>query len=182
MDSDFIKAVQIHVARSAVTPTAVCGRAKGTVSSARDFLAALPLNLFGVSRASLFDERLNLATDKLMRKLPEPFWGVSRKVLNIFLRDSLYNFYLRESYSLINAEWLLEVPVDSNVAATLHRSSQLELPEWKGVMHLQPEENRLYQEAASLAAGDMARVHLDVDWQAGDRSRKGFSVHDSRSS
>lgn len=176
MRRDFLKAVRVYVARSSVTASALRGRAKGTVGAAREFFGCLPLKQFGVERASLFYTRLDIATEALRLSLPktERYWGVSRKALNIFLRNAFYNTYLNERYRLSKAEWLYEVPIDSIVAKELHLRTPGKLPKWQGVMHLRPEQNQLYQEEARRVANKdrMARVHLDVDWWGGDRKVK----------
>lgn len=177
MRRDFLKAMQVYVARSSTTPSAFRGRASGTISAARDFLSRLPLEQFGVSRAGLFYPRLDIATESLRLSLPRrnQFWGVSRKALNIFLRNAFYNTYLNERYRLKTAEYLLEVPLDSITTSRLYSKSEPgELLRWKGVMYLKPEQNRIYQEVARRVASErrIAPIHLDTYWFGGNREAK----------
>jgi len=105
------------------------------------------------------------------RKRPDGnLWGPARKVLNIFLSDATYNFYLREQYNLDQIERYLEVPLDSYVAigvaldaAKLHPPIKFE--RWKGVVHVTPQLNDDYQSAATHIAKDRGyrcRGHLDA--------------------
>jgi hypothetical protein len=90
-------------------------------------------------------------------------------VLNIFLRDALYNSYLRTPYHLDRAEALLELPLDSITAKRLrHVVGADQLPRWPGVKHLSPTVSGQYQTAATAVAQQMnvARVHLDAMWWA----------------
>ena len=175
MRRDFLRAAQVYVARSSITPSALRGRSAGTIGAARDYLSRLPLGQFGVGSGKLFYARLDRATESLRISLPrsDRFWGISRKALNIFLRNAFYNTYLKERYRLGAAEFLLEVPLDSITSSKLHGDAKpKELPRWKGVMYLQPEENRIYQEVARRVANQerIAPVHLDVYWWGGDRT------------
>jgi hypothetical protein len=103
----------------------------------------------------------------LVRALPKGArtWGLGRKLLNIFVRDSLYVGYLSSAYSLKRAEEFFEVPLDSITAARIHELAP-ELPRWRGVKHLDPRTSAAYQAVALLAARErgIARVHLDAYW------------------
>jgi hypothetical protein len=92
-------------------------------------------------------------------------WGLARKLVNIFLRDSLYTSYLRRAYRLSLAERLLEIPLDSITAKQI-RKRMPQLPRWQGVRHLDPHTSAAYQAAALLIAKreGVARVHLDAYW------------------
>jgi hypothetical protein len=169
MRQDFLKSIQAYEARAAIPPSTLRGQPTGTIAATRGFLIGLDLGQFGVSRASVFYERLDTETENLRIVLPAGarFWGVSRKALNIFLRNAFYNTYLNQRYRLASAEYLFEVPLDSITADRLYRHAQRkELPRWRGVMHLQPEQNKLYQEVARRFAKDegIAPVHLDAYW------------------
>lgn len=169
--------MQVYVARSSITPSALRGRTSGTIGAARDFLSHLPLEQFGVRRSALFYPRLDLATENLRLNLPrkDQFWGVSRKALNIFLRNAFYNSYLNERYRLGTAEYIFEVPLDSITTSRLYSEAKpKELHRWKGVMYLQPEQNRIYQEVARRVARKerIARIHLDTYWWGGNRETK----------
>jgi hypothetical protein len=91
-----VSIIQTHVASVAVGPSAARGRGRsGVVERARRFLGVLPLSALGTSNQDHFRDELDRATRKLTAALPEPArcWGLSRKLLNIFLRDALYNHY-----------------------------------------------------------------------------------------
>jgi hypothetical protein len=174
MRRDFLKALQLYVARGSIGASTLRGQPAGTLSAARAFLSVIPLNQFGIERASLFYLRLDRTTESLRLKLPRgaQAFGVSRKVLNIFLRNAFYSSYLRERYRLGAAESFFEVPLDSITAARLHAyDTWAELPRWQGVKYLMPEQNRIYQVVARRVAKQkrIAPVHLDTYWWGGDR-------------
>jgi hypothetical protein len=127
---------------------------------------------FGTADGRLFARRLEAATRQLQAALPRraASWGVARKLLNIFLRDCLYNTYLTKAYGLKRAERYFEVPLDSITAGHL-RDKVPELPRWRGVKYLTPEVSAAYQTAAQFIADrrDIARVHLDAAGRKNDR-------------
>lgn len=173
MDKDFLNKIQAYEARAAIPPSTLRGQPVGTIAATRHFLSRLSLAQFGIARRSLFKERLDLATENLRVALPRDaqFWGISRKALNIFLRNAFYNSYLSEGYHLNVAESLLEIPLDSITGKRIYQYATKELPKWHGVMHLRPEQNELYQEVARRVAAQqgIAAVHLDAYWWGGDR-------------
>ena len=79
------------------------------------------------TRRQRFQSRLNVATRRLKDRLPKGArnWGAARKALNIFLRDVLYNHYLRSRHHLDRLEEWLEVPLDRDVAAALRAAALL---------------------------------------------------------
>jgi hypothetical protein len=136
---------------------------KGDIQHIRKFLDRLDLRRF--SEPAKFSRALDRYTTALAKLLPENRWGAARKFLNLYLRDATYNFYLRRAYMLDGVEHLLELPMDSFAATELHKlCERRELPSWKGVIHLTPEDNAAYQTFASKVAIREAihRVHLDV--------------------
>src|SRR6185369_649911 len=97
------RAVQARTARVAITASATRGqKAPGLVASARAFCAGLDLAQFSTKDSTVFERRLNTQTNRLLSALPRRarHWGVSRKLLNIFLRDALYTRYLAEQFGL----------------------------------------------------------------------------------
>ena len=97
-------------------------------------------------------------------------WGAARKALNIFLRDVHYSRPTCDRYGLSILENWLELPLDSYAHAGLVKDSKGEqIPDWPGVKHLTPEQNRCFQAAATSIAARLGthRVHLDVRyWNA----------------
>jgi hypothetical protein len=146
----------------------------GAVACCRTFLRRdVDLADFGTRDPRLFARALDRSTTQLRSALPKgaQHWGIARKVLNIFLRDSLYNSYLSRRYSLSQAEALFELPLDSFTAAGLRASSEQHLSRWRGVRYVTPALNKEYQLAAMLVANQkgFARVHLDSLWWSADR-------------
>jgi hypothetical protein len=176
--SDLIDLIRHHDAISAITPSASRKMvSKGDIQKVRNFLDHLDIKSFGNSQT--FERVLDRATKKLAKHLPKGKWGAARKFLNLYLRPITYNFYLRRAYRLERIEALLELPMDSFAIKGLrhdHRGSRL--PRWKGVIHLTPEVNAVYQAAAEQIAKDkgLCRVHLDMAyWRAKPkRKRRGY--------
>jgi hypothetical protein len=175
MRDDFLPAVQWHVARLSIIASAARGQGvAGVVEAARSYVATLPLAPFGADSERAFQQHLDDATAQLRRRLPHGArsWGVSRKLLNIFLRNALYNGYLNQAYRLHNAETWFEVPLDSLVAKELERRYlPARLTPWKGVKHATPKLSREYQQAIRRLAQSegIAPVHLDTYWWGGSR-------------
>jgi hypothetical protein len=90
---------------------------------------------------------------------------LSRKLINIFCRDSLYNKHLNTKYKISQYEKVLENPLDSIAAKNLKKSFE-GLPAWKGVRNLEPGDSRCFQGAAEKIAksNGLSRVHLDTFW------------------
>ena len=172
--NDFLRTVQSRAARVAVGPSTVRGRGNaGTVLAARRFLGQVDLAEFGVGPDE-FRTVLDRETRALRAALPRGarHWGIARKLLNIFLRDSLYTVYLASAYKLDRAEAALELPLDSITARKLKNlGSRGALPTWPGVKYLDREVSDRFQEAASVEAARrrVARVHLDAIWWSLDR-------------
>ena len=163
----FLLSVRSRTARVAVGPSTVRGQGKGAARSARKFLRGLRLRPFGTRDESAFHRALDRATGTLTDELPAPSksWGLSRKIVNIFLRDCLYNVYLRREFELQKAEKFFEVPLDSVTGTWLRHNFKGKVPPWPGVKHLTPEMSRRYQDAADEAVSPTkgARIHLDAE-------------------
>ena len=164
----FLKAIQHRAARVAVTASPARGQgARGVVAAAREFMGDLHLGRFGTSDQRAYSRQLDAATRRLMVALPRraSTWGLSRKLLNIFLRDCLYTTYLARAYGLPAAERSMEIPLDSITAKRI-RSEVRDLPRWRGVKYLDPATSSAYQSAARMLATErgMVRVHLDAYW------------------
>lgn len=134
---------------------------------ARKALTRLDLRSFSHANPSEFANALNQATRDVKARLPSKArsWGIARKCVNIFLRDCLYNVYLRAEFNLPSIERHLELTLDGVVVKQLKRYyPRGSLPRWFGVKHLLPQESIVFQDAA-VALGsflDVARVHLDT--------------------
>ena len=170
-DVAFLEAVQARTARISVGPSTTRGSGPGVVEAGRCFLAKLPLAQFAVNDPSIFRKQLNSKTLSLSSALPSSgrSWGLARKLLNIFLRDSLYTtyLYLSDGFSIREAEDKLEIPLDSITARQLREEAgPRKLPRWKGVKYLTAKENDAYQTFATHLAisRKICRVHLDTYW------------------
>ena len=168
--SKFIQAVHSRAARIAVGPSTVRGHGHaGVCEAARDYLRTVRLSKFGTQKQKPFIEALNDATEKLRLSLPKDAqrWGLARKIMNIFLRDCAYTSYLADEYNLRRSEDFYELPLDSITAKALKNSvGRSQLPQWPGVIHVTPEVNAVYQNAAKSEAErhGIARLHLDAFW------------------
>lgn len=167
-ETRFLKMIQHRTARVAITASATRRQgADGVVRCARDFVVSLKLAPFGTRDQRAFTRQLDAATRRLRACLPRRVatWGLARKLLNIFLRDSLYTSYLAKEHGLAAAERFLEIPLDSITAKRI-RKEVPELPRWPGVKHLDPDRSAAYQAAALFIARQhgVARVHLDAYW------------------
>lgn len=94
---------------------------------------------------------------------------MARKCLNLFLRDALYNSYLRTAHRLQRFEGVMEIPLDSYAGKALNKTDS-SLPRWPGVINLTEAVSAKFQSVALRVASDEStcRVHLDMDyWQPG---------------
>lgn len=169
MTPTFLRAVHARTARVAVGPSAVRRQGQGCAKAAREFFALLDLQRFSGTDADTFRLTLDAVTKELAAALPKKSrsWGLSRKLLNIFLRDSLYTTYMKEAYRLHLIEAFLEVPLDSITAKKIkHAAGRGALPAWPGVKNLPPALSDRLQSAAEAEAKrrGVARVHLDTFW------------------
>jgi hypothetical protein len=163
-----ISTVQGFTAISAIGPSALRNQgATGVIKATREYLSQMDLKKFQVSSLDRFQCVLDSETAALVRSFPKSArnWGAARKALNLFLRDSLYNRYLSECFHLSELESWLEIPLDSIIAGALKKkSTRGELPPWKGLKNLKPENSLKFQDFASIQAKSIgiARVHLDM--------------------
>lgn len=160
---------QARVARIAVSGSAARNQgAAGIVEAARSFLGDLDCRRLARRQAADFQRVHEEVTRELMAALPKGgrSWGLSRKLLNIFLRDVLYSHYLRDVSGLALAEAYMEVPLDSISAGRISDAFPRQLPAWKGVKALKkPVSDAFQARAAEIAAArGLARIHLDALW------------------
>jgi hypothetical protein len=165
----FIHALQLRAARSAIGPSTARGRGNtGVVSRGREYLGQLDLRRFGTSQPKRFRNALDEATDGLRGSFPRTarHWGLARKGLNIFLRDCLYTSYLSDVYSLQLAEPYYEVPLDSLTGRALYTEADGALPRWRTIRDLSKMVSDQFQEVAARVAAErrIHRVHLDAFW------------------
>jgi hypothetical protein len=140
----------------------------GMRSAARDFCSRLKLN--ELPEPTAYAAILNRWTDQLKGEFPTEgrHWGITRKCLNIFMRDASYNVHLRKIYpGLKPLEHVLEVPLDSYVAKGLFEEDgaiDFGLQRWNAVIRLSPKQNEQFQRWASIVAEQkgILRVHLDL--------------------
>src|SRR5215469_5562004 len=136
--SDFLSTLQRFLAKIAITPSAIRGNAAGVNEAIIRFLSTLPLGDFADPQR--FAETLDEKTTELCSCFSRPIpWGTGRKCLNIFLRDALYNHYIRNHYRLDGLEPLLEIPLDGQVEAGLRRDARRHphlapLPAWDTII------------------------------------------------
>jgi hypothetical protein len=166
---DLLGAIQSRAARAAVGPSTVRGKGMtGVVEASRAFLRGVSLGDFSTTSGAKFCQRLDRETERLRTALPRGvrYWGVARKVLNIFLRDSIYTVYLRDAHDLSVAESFLEIPLDSVTAEQLIAGSGGRLPKWCGVKAVTASYNAIFQAEASRVATQLgtSRLHLDAYW------------------
>ena len=127
------------------------------------------LRRFKVRSRAQFLKLLDQETEKVRRKLPEGarHWGIARKVLNIFLRDVVYNRHLSSHFGLCRIECWLELPLDSHVGKGIRTlSKEDKLPRWRTVKGLTHDVSDRYQAAARRIAkeeGDYP-IHLEYYW------------------
>ncbi|MBL8998297.1 MAG: hypothetical protein JNL44_13375 [Gemmatimonadetes bacterium] len=179
MQADFIEHIQAFTARNSVTASATRSQgAPGIAEAAREHLRLVPLQAFAVRSRAVSGGALDAQTKLLEAALPRAgrSWGLSRKLLNIFLRNALYTVYLRNAFHLAHAERWYEVPLDGVVAERVAREPEgRTLPAWPGVKHLERTESEELQEAFRKLARRLgvAPVHLDALYWGGDRNRAG---------
>ena len=171
MGPDLLREIQRFEAATAIGASAVRGQPPSTKKTMTDHLAQIELG--GIPRTSSehFHTWLTQITDELAASLPArpgaSAWGIARKGLNLFLRDCLYNHYLRSEFHLDQVETWLEVPLDSKVAKGLRRAARLKrqpLPRWRGICNLKVHDSNAFQVFALELATEQrlpARVFLD---------------------
>jgi hypothetical protein len=126
-----------------------------------------------------FKKKLDISTRALRDKVQSlsssksasGFFGISRKVINIYLHNAFYNRYLCDEHQLDRLEPWLEVPIDSHVAKGLRKIARrkgVEIPESISgafrIWQLTPTTHEVWQELASEVARALGtqRVHLDA--------------------
>lgn len=173
-DNPQIDVIQRHVAKTSVTPSSLRSQVKkGGIKKTREFFSAMNLKEFAVKNEKTFRKTLDQKTKELKTscKKYDMKWGSARKALNIFLRSSLYNKYLRDHSGLEKAGKYFEVPLDNIIARNLKKEvkelNMIEkIPKWEGVKNLKKHNSKEFQEIATKIAKKKGvwRVHLDAMW------------------
>lgn len=167
---DFIDTLQARTAMLAVGRSTLRNQgAPGMVDVARKYLRAIDLTKFQVTDEPIFRTTLETHTQALMKRFPakaQKNWGAARKVMNIFLRDVLYNHHLCKAYKLSKIESWLELPLDTDVYNGLCDDwpEGLKVPKWPRIKRLTPEVSDELQSGAQRIAKSLStkRIHLDV--------------------
>ncbi len=107
MREDFLASVQNFIANAFSISVVRKMGPTGTLNCVRTFLKE-KINFAEISTGdpSQYPQILVGLTEKLRLALPRDarHWGLARKCLNLFFRDALYNYYLREAYGLAKFE------------------------------------------------------------------------------
>ena len=172
MYENFITLMQRRVGNVSIGASAARGLPTKTIEAARNFFHNFDLNPVKSLCMTEFPEWLNTATYELKKSLPygAQYWGSSRKFLNIFLRDCLYNRYLCEQFQVSKLEEWLEVPLDSHVGIGLRGEKEGQnLPKWINIIGLTDDISTSFQKVALDVANreKVARVHLDIKYWRG---------------
>ncbi len=166
MNPDFIYLMQSRMAQASIGASSLRNQGKSKVIEiCRKFCMAMDLSKY---TPKSFKTQLDKDTRKLLKRLgmKETQWGTARKAINLFLRDVFYNKYLVPVYKMGKLDYLLEVPLDTQVADKIKRYSQGEDLIWHGIKHTTESENKAFQDAANQIANENIsinfRVHLDL--------------------
>ena len=176
------RAVQTYVAATSVGASTVRGYAEGTKEDCEQFLVDLPLSSLRRRKPASFRAFLDTQTDNLIANLEKStklqegeYFGLARKVLNIFLHNAYSNQFLCKKYRLWKYTSQYEVPIDSKTAAGIRKDYKAlgfrrsEPWKWKGLLHHESDANDRYQDAAEIIAQNdgTTRVRLDAYYYPG---------------
>lgn len=103
MNADDARLLQRQVAQLSANGSSLRNQgAPGVVAAARKGLTDVNLLLLPRAGSEAFTRHLDDITQNLVSNFPAgaQSWGAARKGLDFFLRDCLYNFYLRDWYGL----------------------------------------------------------------------------------
>jgi hypothetical protein len=146
--------------------------AAGMNERLRSVVGAIDLSkLSGIAVEGDFRKWLDAETTELVGKLGDSHglkWGTARKVLNIWLRDLVYNGDLCEAHGLGGVRPFLEIPLD-RLSSVFLGARAPGLPRWQGVKNLTPAVSDKYQDAATKrhqTAGSWAPCRVDLDLHA----------------
>ena len=168
--------IQRYWARTSVGASTVRGQPKGTMKIARNYLSKINLTDFSrISSEKQFKQMLNEKTIKLQNIIPSQSWGISRKVLNIFLIKVSHDKYLSKEHKLDAILDYLEVPLDNkNVKEKIIKHVRKRgdtLPTWTTIKELNQEKSDIYQSYSNKIAKEKGckRYQLDFHWWSQQR-------------
>ena len=165
-----INLIQKRIANISVGSSTVRGQPKETVKLARNYLSSIDLQSFSnIRNITQFQILLDKRTISLKEQIPSKSWGISRKVLNIFLFQVSHDILLNRKYSLNGIIPYLELPLDNPNAKRLIKYARLKNIQlnWKNIYSLEPETSKLFQDFAKQYAHynfNCERCYLDVYW------------------
>jgi hypothetical protein len=164
-----INHIQEWVAKSTVGVSTVRGQPAGTMQKAIEFLKQVCLADFRKITCDKYMENLDDYTDKFSNHLEGESWGISRKIINLFLIRAFHDKYLSEVYQLEPMKNWLELPIDgptANKLIEIGADEGITLPEWSSLRYLENDLNTKYQEYAQTLAEKKrcARFQLDQIW------------------
>jgi len=165
-----IELIKKRIANISVGSSTVRGQPKETVNTVRLYFNSLELQDFSnISNEVQFKTILDKHTLILKDKLPSKSWGISRKVLNIFLFQVSHDVILNRKYHLDKIIPYLELPLDNPNAKRLKKFAKDEgiKLDWSNIYSLEPEVNAQFQEYAKRHASHKyrcERCYLDVYW------------------
>lgn len=159
--------------------SALRGTGEGTTQKTKSFLKK-KLNRtvfckYNFKSRKEFTSYLDTLTKKLCSKwiksnCSNTSWGLSRKIINLYFREILYNFFLNKYISKY-AKYL-EVPLDSFVGKGLisdyknYENNKYILPKrWVTIKSIDRKRNKSFQNAALIISkhyGLKRRVDLDI--------------------
>ncbi len=166
-NNDYIR----RIAEASIGVSTLRGHPSKTIATTRVYLKTLKLEEFQCSNVKDFNKVLDKHTIRLSKEIQKldyrfAYWGSARKALNLFLGDAAYHAILRNEYSLDRIEKYLEVPLDSQVAnglIVLAEERNINLPKWKTIRGLLPEESNLYQNFASSYSKEIGCTRIQLD-------------------
>ena len=168
--------IQRYWARTSVGASTVRGQPKGTIKIARNYLSNINLYDFSkISNEKQFQQLLNEKTKELQNIIPSRSWGISRKVLNIFLIKASHDKYLSKEYNLDVIMDHMEVPLDNkNVKEKIIKHARKrgeKLPKWTTIKCLCKKNSDIYQSYCNTIAKKKGckRYQLDFHWWSQQR-------------
>ncbi len=169
MTEQYLNQMKLRLIRISVSASSTRNQiGKGKINRIRteiNDLLSLHNLMYQIKDETDYLRMLNYATNKLVRKAGI-HWGTARKLLNICIREFVYNSYLRKYLLIAESDlYKLEIPIDSHTYKYIVKMNKFKAFKWPGIIHIQSKENKTIQQAyVSFALSkNMAPIHLDVD-------------------